>query len=203
MKKNNNKHNLLALCVTLIFITSTISGQRLDLYNNSGVLTIQLDPDYIDGDGRIIVDELQIKGGSDFAEYFDLNHDPSIAIKPGMLVSIDPLHPGSLMITDSRCDKKLVGVISGANGIKAGVSMRQEETIADGSYPIGLKGRVYVLATNEGGIIQPGDFITSSSKKGYAMKAGNPSEAVGAIVGKAMTALDGPEGYILLLLNLQ
>lgn len=162
-----------------------------------------MDADFGDGDGRVITGELQIKGGSDLAENFDISEDEGNYVKPGMLVSIDIEKEGLLCITNQATDKKIVGVISGANGIKPGMLMGQQGTIAYGKYPIALAGRVYVLCNNEGGEINPGDFLTSASQRGYAKKASNLGDAQGAIIGKAMGKADSKTGYVLVLINLQ
>ena len=180
-----------------------VDGSEILLYNGAGLVTIEIDADYGDGDGRVITNELQITGGSDLAEHFNINVDEEADAKPGMLVSIDTKTEGKLCLTSQPGDTKIVGVISGANGIKPGMLMGQEGTIAFGKYPITLAGRVYVLATNEAGEIQAGDFLTSSGKKGYAKKVTNISKNQGAIIGKAMGKVDPDSGYVLVLINLQ
>jgi hypothetical protein len=100
-------------------------------------------------------------------------------------------------------DKKVAGIISGANGVKPGLMMGQDNSIASGDHPVALSGRVYVKATNLNGGIKPGDFLTSSSKPGYAMKVKKMKKAEGAIIGKAMTSLDAPDGYVFVLVSLQ
>jgi hypothetical protein len=62
---------------------------------------------------------------------------------------------------------------------------------------------VYVLTNNEGGEINAGDFLTSSSQKGYAKKATDINAAQGAIIGKAMGKANAKTGYVLVLVNLQ
>ncbi len=171
------------------------------LYNSDGTTAIRLDAD-VNGDARITTDELEIKGGSDFAEHFDINDDSNTLPIPGMIVSIDPQSTGKLIITDEVYDKKVAGIISGANGVKTGLMMGQAGSIADGEYPIALTGRVYVYTNDEGGMIQPGDLLTTSSQKGYAMKVNDFIRAQGAIIGKAMTTPDD-NGFVLVLVNLQ
>lgn len=182
---------------------SGTDGASMLLYNKDGLVTIEIDADYGDGDGRVITSELQIKGGSDLAENFDLAEAEEKEAKPGMLVSIDTKKEGALCLTNVAADKKIVGVISGANGIKPGMLMGQQGSIAFGKYPVALAGRVYVLCNAEGGAIAAGDFLTSSSQKGYAKKADNFQEAQGAIIGKAMGGVNPQTGYALVLVNLQ
>jgi hypothetical protein len=179
-------------------------GAAMLLYNGAGVVTIQLDADHGGGgDGRVITSELEITGGSDLAENFDITEAEEKHLKPGMLVSIDAEKEGLLCITKEANDKKIVGVISGANGIKPGMLMGQQGTFANGKYPVALAGRVYVLCNKEGGEINAGDFLTSAAQQGYAKKAGKLNEAQGAIIGKAMGKADPKTGYVLVLINLQ
>lgn len=188
------------------------NGAQILLWGSDGVsgsqsdAAIQLDADYGDGDSRIITDELEIRGGSDLAEHFDIvtaKTDVEIGVpQPGMIVSIDPNSTGKLILTSESYDKKVAGIISGAHGVKPGMLMGQDGTIADGDYPIALTGRVYVKASHEGGEIKPGDLLTSSSDLGIAMKVEDFEKGQGAIIGKAMTKID-EDGYVLVLVNLQ
>ena len=155
------------------------------------------DPD-VSGDSRFTTDELEIRGGSDLSEYFNVKHEAV----PGMIVAIDPSSKGGLQLSPTANSKLVVGVISGANGIETGMMMGQVGSIADGDTPVALAGRVYVKVNNENGDIIPGDFITSSSVPGIGMKVSNVQASQGAIIGKAMTAPD-EKGFALVLVNLQ
>lgn len=167
----------------------------------NGVNKIILDADYDDsGIARAITDELEIRGGSDLAEFF--HFDESILVSPGTLVSLDPDHEGQLIISNEAYDTKVAGVVSGANGINSGILMGQQNTVAHGSHAIALVGRTYVKANTEGGKIAIGDQLTSSSVPGQAMKAKKKRKAKGAIIGKAMSALNQGEGLVLVLINL-
>ena len=161
-------------------------------------IKIELDADWGgSGNSRIVTDVLQIKGGSDISEQFDVKGDP----KPGMVVCIDPDEEGKLVVASKAYDKTVVGVISGAKGISPGMIMAQEGSTADGAYPIALTGRVYCLADTSNGDILPGDLITTSDRPGRCMKATDYSEAQGAILGKAMGRV--MEDMVLVLVNLQ
>lgn len=155
------------------------------------------------GRSRVIVDELQIKGGADFAEFFDVKNQGSVKPEPGMLVSIDGEEPGKLTVTNIPYDKKVAGVISGANGIKPGMTMEQSGSVAGGRFPVSLSGRVYVHCSAERAPIHAGDLLTSASVPGYAMKAVNKKRSGGAIIGKAMSNLESGTGWVLVLLGLQ
>ncbi len=167
--------------------------------------SIVLDANYGgSGFARISTDELEIKGGADLAEYFDLTTEEMEGnVKPGMLVAIDPETEGKLQITQHERDKKVVGIISGAYGIRPGLLLSQKASLVDGKYPVAILGRVYVLADATEGAIKAGDFLTSSDQPGYARKVGKFRKARGAIIGKAMTSLREGVGYVLVLINLQ
>ena len=178
-------------------------GSQMVLYNDLGHQTIEIDGDFGSSKvGRIRLDEIEIKGGSDLAEYFDSNEKVG-QMECGMLVCIDEKSEGKMKLCDSARDKKVLGVISGANGINPGMIMGQEGSIANGDFPIALLGRVYVKSNNENGEIEVGDFLTSSSKKGEAMRVKNFQKAQGAILGKVLTKRNPQTGFVLVLVNLQ
>ncbi len=178
-------------------------GAAIRLKNINGVTTITLDGDGPTGvNGRITTQELQITGGSDLSEHFDIQALEN-APRPGMVVCIDPSHPGELTVSSRAYDRTVAGVISGAGGVNPGMLMGQSGTKADGKHPVALTGRVYCLADTANGAIQPGDLLTTSGLPGHAMKVTDPGQAQGAIIGKAMTALDHGQGLVLVLVSLQ
>ena len=143
---------------------------------------------------------LEITGGSDIAEPFDINGKD---IKEGMVLSIDPENPGKLKISEKAYDRCVAGIVSGAGGINAGMIMGQSGSIADGNVPVALTGRVYCYADASNNPIQAGDLLTSSDVPGYAMKVSDHEKAQGAIIGKAMTSLENGQGLVLVLVSLQ
>jgi hypothetical protein len=156
------------------------------------------------GTGRLVTPVLQITGGSDLAEGFDVAAVGDAQPAPGMLVSIDPARPGKLVLSTKAYDHTIAGIISGANGIKTGMVMGQENTVANGLHPVALTGRVYVFADTSAEGIEPGDLLTSSDIPGHAMKATDRDASHGAVIGKAMTSLGrGEKGMVLVLVNLQ
>jgi hypothetical protein len=149
---------------------------------------------------------LQITGGSDFAENFDINAAPeseALKAEPGLVVTIDPNSPGKLQLSTQAYDQGVAGIISGAGGVKPGMMMGQSGTLADGKYPVALTGRVYCWADASHGAIVPGNLLTTSSTPGHAMKVSDPAKAQGAILGKAMTSLKEGKGLVLVLVTLQ
>jgi hypothetical protein len=161
-------------------------------------------------DGTTVTKVLQITGGSDFSEQFEVNEAPAAGspasaspIQPGLVVSIDPASPGKLIVSRQAYDRRVAGIISGAGGVKPGMMMGQAGSIADGSHPVALTGRVYCRADASNGSIEPGDLLTTASTPGHAMKVTDPAKAQGAIIGKAMTALKEGKGLVLVLVTLQ
>jgi hypothetical protein len=151
--------------------------------------------------GDVVVPVLQITGGSDIAEPF--RFEDAGTVSPGMVVAIDPERPGQLRIADRAYDRTVAGIISGANGINPGMTLKQEGTIADGSLPVALTGRVYALADASYGTIRPGDLLTTSDNPGHVMKVTDHSRAHGTVLGKAMSSLQGGQGHVLVLVTLQ
>jgi len=155
----------------------------------------------LDVNGTTRTTVLQITGGADLAEAFTIS-DPE-SPTPGMVVTIDPDNPGQLRLAQSAYDRMVAGVISGAGGINPGLTLQQENTIADGEYPVSLSGRAYVWADASYGPIAAGDLLTTSDTPGHAMRVEEHDKAQGAILGKAMTTLEEGTGLVLMLITLQ
>ncbi|MHC4109997.1 MAG: hypothetical protein ACYSUY_02920 [Planctomycetota bacterium] len=159
---------------------------------------IQLDG----GNGKITTKVLEITGGSDMSEQFDVS-DGGGQLKPGMVVCIDPDNPGSLVVGKKTYDRTVAGIVSGAGGVKPGMLMSQKGTEADGEHPVALTGRVYCWVDASNGPIEPGDLLTTSDMAGHAMKVTDYTKAQGAILGKAMSSLEQGKGLVLVLVTLQ
>jgi hypothetical protein len=152
------------------------------------------------GWGRLQVGVLEILGGADIAEPFPVREGETLP--PGAVVIIDPSHPGRLAISEESYDRRVAGVVSGAGGIRPGATLTNEP-VGDDQTHVALTGRAYCLATAANGPIRPGDLLTTSDVPGHAMKAVDAMRSQGAILGKAMSALDDGEGLVLALVNLQ
>jgi hypothetical protein len=199
-------------------LTSALNGQTRTWSVESGVYGLQDTfgiynwqtgkAVLVDPNGQLTATGLRIAGGADFAEHFDVNTPQASKtaaapkIEAGLIVSIDPAHPGKLSLSRRAYDRRVAGIISGAGGVKPGVMMAQEGTLADGQHPVALSGRVYVWADATRGAIKPGDLLTTSATPGHAKKALNPARAQGAIIGKAMTELKSGKGLVLVLVGL-
>ena len=138
-------------------------------FTASGTLTFYGPPSFIIG---------YKVSGADIAEIY---YTKDSQIQAADVVAIDPTMPAGIKKTSVAYDKNALGVISTKPGqILAG---------ADGSgipQPMALAGRVPVKVTSEGGEINVGDYLTTSSVPGYAMRATHG----GQMIGKALTPLD-------------
>ena len=142
---------------------------------------------------------LEMGKGLDYAEGFDVAGDNK-DVGPGTVLVIDPKNPGRLAMSRTAYDRKVAGIVAGANGLGSGVRLGAGQFDRD----VALAGRVYcnVVAGPEG--IEPGDLLTTSEVPGRAMKAGDHARSQGAILGKAMEPLAaGNRGQILVLVTLQ
>lgn len=174
------------------------NGDSFYIYR-SGAATIALS---VLPTGLTQVRTLQILGGSDLAEPFNVNGEE--AIQPGMVVVIDENKPGELRLTDQPYDTKAAGIISGANGLAPGMVMKADDAeYTNGKHPVAMTGRVWCYVDASFGAIKPGDRLTTSATPGHAMKADNQARCSGAVIGKAMTELSEGKGLVLVLVNLQ
>jgi len=198
IESDDNAGIRLALSNVEKWSVATVSGGDFQIYNED----LGLDALYINrASNHVSVQVLEITGGSDLAEPFKI--EDAEAIKPGMVLAIDPKRPGQLRLANQAYDRTVAGIVSGANGINPGLTMKQAGSMADGSLPVALTGRVYCWADASNGPIQPGDLLTTSDVPGYAMKVADHAKAQGAIIGKAMTALAEGKGLVLVLVSLQ
>lgn len=178
--------------------TDSTNAGFVQLRDDTGATTILLDADS-SGKGRIVTDVLEITGGADLVESFDTREDSP---EPGTVLVIDSERAGELAIARSAYDRRVAGVVSGAGDVQPGLSMGQEG-VASGDTLVALTGRVYVKTSAENGPVRPGDRLTTANTAGHAMRVSDASRADGAVLGKAMGALDEGTGLVLVLVNLQ
>jgi hypothetical protein len=177
-------------------------GTHADAYGDAGGGTEQM---RLDGAGKLTVRgeasvcALTIRGGCDLAEPFPMSRED---IPKGSLVVIDEENAGRLKLAERAYDTRVAGIVSGANGVNSGITLRQEGLL-EGGQNVALSGRVYALADASNGPIKPGDLLTSSATPGHVMKVTDRVQAQGTIVGKAMSALKEGKGMVLVLVSLQ
>lgn len=158
--------------------------------------------------GEAQVTVLTITGGSDVAEPVSVTSTAGVekAI-PGMVMVIDREHDGRFMPCSAEYDKAVAGVLSGANGVRPGMvlSADGEKHVGanEGTLPMAMTGRVWVLCDATTKPIHRGDSLTTSKTPGHAMAVLDDLKAPRAVIGKAMTELKQGKGFALVLINLQ
>jgi alpha-tubulin suppressor-like RCC1 family protein len=133
-----------------------------------------------------------LAGAADIAERVPV----SDAVEAGTVLELDTTDPGSYRPSQASCSSLIAGVVSTLPGITLGAS-----TVGPQQALIALSGIVPVKVTNEGGPIQPGDLLVSSSTPGYAMRWARPEPCPCALVGKALEPMADERGTILVLLT--
>jgi hypothetical protein len=152
----------------------------------------------IEANGLVKVKTLQILGGADLAERFEVEGDPA----PGTVLVLDPSAPGRLRAATESYSPHVAGVVSGANALDAGIILSRDEHTA-GTAAVALTGRVWVQCDATEVPIRIGDLLTTSANPGHAMKASDRDRAFGSVLGKAMSALERGTGMVLVLVSLQ
>jgi hypothetical protein len=189
-------------------VVGSVAGGNISIDNNEIMARNNgaASPLYLNNDGGDVilapqgtasVRVLQITG-ADVAEKFAVSEE----VQPGMLVAIDVNHPGELCLARGAYNRRIAGVVSGANGLPAGAILGHMPG-NENAPPIALSGRVWTFADASSAPIEVGDLLTTSDTPGHAMKADDRSRSHGAILGKAMTPLAaGERGLVLVLVNL-
>jgi hypothetical protein len=107
---------------------------------------------------------------SDCAEEFDLS--TSDVVDPGTVMVLN--HSGNLEQSNQAYDKKVAGIVSGAGNYKAALVLdkrTENNNTCNKRVPIALMGKVYCKVDATSSSIEIGDLLTTSTTKGYAMKA--------------------------------
>jgi len=183
-----------------IGVEVTAGTSELKCFDSAGALQTWDTGDDGSGNGRVRTDIVEITGGSDPSERFDIGGDLA---EPGMVVAIDRRHPGRLVLSDEPYQRTVAGVISGAGGVRTGLVMGQSGSAADGEHAVALTGRVWTWCDADAGPIEPGDLLTTAPTPGHAMRADDHARAQGAVLGKAMSGLETGRGLVLVLVGMQ
>jgi hypothetical protein len=126
---------------------------------------------------------LQFGSADDLAEMTPVKAEDHL--EPGDVVVIDN-PPDNRVLLAKSCqpyDSRVAGVIADptTSGLIIGGS-HPTDVNRDDLKPLALAGRVLTKVTLENGLINAGDYLTTSSTPGHAMKATSP----GSILGKAL-----------------
>jgi hypothetical protein len=149
--------------------------------------------------GLAQVKTLQILG-ADLAESFPVEGGKA---EPGTVLMLGDGTDGELRVADAPYSRRVAGVVSGANGLDAGVVLKGKSFESDTQTPVALSGRVWVKCDATHAPIRVGDLLTTADRAGHAMVATDRERAYGAILGKAMTPLASGRGLVLVLVSLQ
>ena len=138
----------------------------------------------------------------DIAELFPASEP----VESGDIVAVDFINKGKIRKSSREYEKAVVGIVStqpaivieGGRIVAMGGFSPQNSTLKPA---VALLGRVPVKVTDENGIIKTGDLLTTSSKKGYAMKCDEELKCLKSVVGMAMQNQKEKEDLILLMVK--
>ena len=159
---------------------------RIVIKDSSGNESIMLDS--VEGDIKL--------ANADCAEEFDVLGNPD----SGTVLTLG--RPGMLQPSASSYDSRVAGVVSGTSARRPGIVLGRNAG-RHGRVPVALCGTVYCKVEADSASIQPGTLLTTSSLPGHAMAAKNRERAFGAVLGKALDALETGRGMIPVLVALQ
>jgi hypothetical protein len=166
---------------------NTVTVQK-DLKINGDITTVN----------TVTVKKDVVLTGADCAEQFDI-YDAN-APEPGTIMVIDD--DGKLRECRDAYDKRVAGVVSGAGEFRPAIVLDRRAS-SDARVSIALVGKVYCKVDADPSPIGVGDLLTTSWRPGFAMKAADPTQAFGAVIGKALRPLRDGQGLIPILVALQ
>jgi hypothetical protein len=176
------------------------TADRVHLDGRFGTLTLKS----ADGGHWLTLDgrygSLRLSGdvelaNADCAEDFETS-DPTL--RPGEVVVIG--EDSRLRPCESAYNPRVAGVISGAGGLRPGIVLDHPHP-RPGHLPVALAGKVFVYADARPAPIRPGDPLTTAVSRGHAQHATDPRRSAGAIIGKALAALERETGLIPMLVG--
>ncbi|HPU92381.1 MAG TPA: hypothetical protein PLD97_02175, partial [bacterium] len=174
-------------------MTSGTTDRMLAVFQNNGTNKVS-----ISAGGNVYAANSFIANSTDYgigdvAEYVNLANGASA--EAGDVLVIDTTGSNVYKKSDSAYAKNVAGVVSDTGKFVMGASGLNRA-------PLALAGLVKVKVTNENGAINPGDYLITASKPGYAMKY-DPANSLSAagLVGMALESLIDTEGKITILVN--
>jgi hypothetical protein len=178
---------------TFATFTGTVTGQAGQIeanFNVGGNVTVS---------GSILVDgDVVLQNpGQDCAEDFDVSEGD---LSAGTVVVMG--EDGSVRSCDSEYATTVVGIISGAGGLRPGITLGRRPS-ATPRLPVALLGTAYCKVDAAQSPISVGDLLTTSKTPGHAMRASDPGRAFGSVIGKALRGLAEGQGIIPVLVALQ
>jgi hypothetical protein len=138
--------------------------------------------------------------GLDCAEDFQVADNETVPDPGTVVVMADD---GNVKACESEFATNVIGVVSGAGGLKAGITLGRRPAPSRPCVPVALLGRVYCKAEASDAPIRIGDLLTTSLTPGHAMRVTDPSRAFGCVIGKALDGLRDGTGLIPVLVSLR
>ncbi len=108
--------------------------------------------------------------GADCAEDFVIAN--AATLEPGTVVVFGS--EGIISESTEPYNKRVAGVISGAENYRPGVILGRKDKSSKGKAAVALIGRVYCKVDSSYSPIEIGDMLTTSPTSGFAMKATDP-----------------------------
>jgi hypothetical protein len=138
-----------------------------------------------------------ILSNGDAAEDFDVSSLEDAVPGTVMVLGDDGrLHPSS-----TSHDRRVVGVVAGAGTHRPAVILDRQEIAHSPRAPISILGKVAVRADATSAPIRVGDLLTTSAE-GRARAVEGSDPPIGAVLGKALTSLEGGVGMVDMLISL-
>lgn len=109
---------------------------------------------------------------------------------------------GMLHTSRTPYDRRVAGIISGAGDYKPAILLGKQEASAN-RVPIALIGKAFCKVDANHGSIEVGDLLTTSTTPGHAMRANDPNQSFGSIIGKALRPLKSGCALVPILVALQ
>ncbi|OGH72491.1 MAG: hypothetical protein A3I93_02435, partial [Candidatus Magasanikbacteria bacterium RIFCSPLOWO2_02_FULL_43_22] len=147
--------------------------------------------------GNVYADESFIANSTDYgiadmAEYVNLVAGETG--EPGDVLVVDKINYNKFKKSFSANTKEVAGVISDTGAFIMGAS-------GEGRAPLALAGLVKVKVTDENGSVEVGDYLTTASKPGYAMRFDADAGVSAGLVGMALEPLESGDGKVIILVN--
>jgi hypothetical protein len=145
--------------------------------------------------------------GSDFAEALPARGDKT-GYEPGDVLVLSTEELGTVEKASRANDTHVAGVYSTRPGV-LGADKNGTSRVDSDDLPVAIIGIVPTKVSTENGSVRPGDLLTASRTRGYAMKAsplivrGIKVYRAGTILGKALEPLKGGKDIIKVLVTLR
>ena len=166
-----------------LLVSHTGSNGNLAVFQDAGANVAR-----INKSGRAFFNGGTQSSGADIAEAFDVEGNTG------------HYEPGDILVISTKTDRSVEkssgaysGLVAGVYATKPGVLLTEEDIDSDlkGKVPMGVIGVIPTKVCLEGGVINRGDLLVTSSVSGVAMKADPSKIKIGQAIGKALQDFDG------------